>query len=204
VAIILLIRHGHNDMVGEKLAGRLPDVHLNENGQAQARRLGAELASLPIKAVIASPLERAQETAQPIARVHDLPIETMPFLLEIDYGAWQGKRLKQLKKLKQWKEVQTNPAEFCFPGGERFTEAQSRVATGLISLSEKYQEKDIVVCVAHCDVIRLALAHFLGMPLNNFQRLRIAPASISVLFINGHQVHLGAINQSFQTINFLE
>ncbi|MFU8826587.1 MAG: histidine phosphatase family protein [Brevefilum sp.] len=194
MAIFLLVRHGQNDMVGKKLAGRLPGVHLNEQGQAQARRLAAELAEMPIKAVIASPLERAQETAVPIARVHGLPVATNEGLLEIDYGQWQGKSIKQLRRTKLWKAVQESPDGFRFPEGESFHEAQSRVAQALEALSQAYAAKDLVVCVSHCDVIRLVVAYFLRMPLNAFQRLHIDTASVTALHLAEGQAAFGPIN----------
>ncbi len=202
MTILLLIRHGQNDLVGKKLAGRLPNVHLNETGQAQARRLAAELAVVPIKAVFASPLARAIETAEPIARVQNLPVEGFPELLEIDFGSWQGKNIKQLKRRKLWKEVQNYPSGVRFPEGESFTDAQARVVEGLRSISKKYQERDRIVCVAHCDVIRLAVAHFLGMPLDNFQRIHIAPASVTVLFLHGDTTSFGPINHIFDLASY--
>lgn len=197
MAIFLLVRHGQNDMVGKKLAGRLPGVHLNGKGEAQARRLAAELAAVPIKAVISSPLERAQETAEPIARIQNLPVEINEGLQEIDFGTWQGKSIKQLRRRKLWKDVQNHPSAFCFPEGETFTEAQTRIAETLQTLSKGYAEKDMVVCVAHSDVIRLAVAFFLGMPLDAFQRLRIDPASVTVLCLVDGKVSFGSINARF-------
>ncbi len=190
----LLIRHGENDMVGKKLAGRLPDVHLNEKGKAQAYKVAAELADIPIKAVYASPLERAIETAEPIAESHGLEVQILPELLEIDFGEWEGKHLSRLKRGRLWKIVQGSPAAFRFPDGESFAEAQERVAAGLTALSEKFGEKDIIVCAAHSDVIRLAVAYFLGLPLDHFQRIRIAPASTTVLYLNGDTAFFGPIN----------
>lgn len=197
MAIFLLVRHGQNDMVGKKLAGRLPGVHLNGKGEAQARRLAAELAVVPIKAVISSPLERAQETAEPVARIQNLPVEINEGLQEINFGTWQGKSIKQLRRRKLWKDVQNRPSAFCFPEGETFTEAQSRVAETLQTLSKTYTEKDVVVCVAHSDVIRLAVAFFLGMPLDAFQRLRIDPASVTVLCLDDGKASFGSINAVF-------
>ena len=194
MTVFLLVRHGQNDMVGVKLAGRLPGVHLNGKGEAQARRLAAELAVLPIKAVISSPLERAQETAEPIARIHNLPVEINEGLLEIDFGTWQGKSIKQLRRRKLWKDVQDHPSAFCFPEGETFTEAQSRITGTLQAFSKTYTEKDIIVCVGHSDAIRLAVAFFLGMPLDAFQRLRIDPASVTTLYLNDGKAYFGAIN----------
>lgn len=194
MAIFFLVRHGQNDMVGKKLAGRLPDVHLNDQGHSQARRLAAELAELPIKAVIASPLDRAQETAEPIARIHDLPVLTNEGLVEIDFGGWQGKSIKQLRRSRLWKDVQEAPDGFCFPDGESFNTAQARIAQTLHDLSQVYAEKERVVCVSHCDVIRLAVAFFLEMPLNAFQRLNIDTASVTVLHLQDGKASLGPIN----------
>lgn len=197
MAIILLIRHGENDFVGKTLAGRLPDVHLNGKGQAQARRVAAGLAAWPIKAVYSSPLERAQETAEPIARLHGLPLEILSALLEIEFGKWTGKHLRQLRKGRLWKTVQTSPSQFRFPEGESFLEAQERVVSGLLGLSDQHGEKDLVVCAAHSDVIRLAVAHFLGMQLDHFQRIRISPASVTVLYLHKSQAFFGPINFTF-------
>jgi probable phosphomutase (TIGR03848 family) len=191
---ILLVRHGQNDMVGKKLAGRLPGVNLNEQGEAQARRLAAELASLPIKAVISSPLARAQQTAEPVARIHNLPVEINPGLLEIDFGTWQGKSIKQLRRSKLWKTVQECPSTFRFPEGETFIAAQSRITETLGEVSAAYAEKDLIVCVGHCDMIRLAVAFFLDMPLDAFQRLQIAPVSVTVLYLQGGRASFGPIN----------
>ena len=202
MAIFLLIRHGQNDMVGEKLAGRLPGVHLNEDGKAQARRLAAEIAHLNLKAVYSSPLERARETAEPIARVHGLDVEIAPELIEIDFGDWQGKRLKRLKKDRLWKIVQSKPGDFRFPKGESFAEAQARVAEGLNVLSEKHGKDDLIACVAHSDVIRLAVAHFLRLSLNEFQRVRISTCSLTVMYLHKGQTFFNAINHTLDFPKF--
>lgn len=197
MAVFLLVRHGHNDMIGERLAGRLPGVYLNQEGVEQAKRLASEFESLPIKAVYASPLERAIETAQPVADAHNLPVEILPALMEIDFGEWEGQELSKLKKGRFWKHVQGKPGEFRFPGGESFLEAQERVVQGISILSQQFSEKDMVVCAAHSDVIRLAVTHFLGLPLDNFQRIRILPASVTVLYLHDGQAFFGPINYTF-------
>lgn len=196
MAIFLLIRHGQNDMVGEKLAGRLPGVHLNESGKIQARRLAAETAHLEIKAIYSSPLARARETAEPIARIHDLSVQILPDLIEIDFGDWQGKRLKRLKKGRLWKTVQTKPSSFRFPNGESFEEAQERVTKGLLAVSEKYGKDDLIACVAHSDVIRLTVARFLRLSLDDFQRLRISTASVTVMHLHDGQAFFNVINHT--------
>ncbi|MDF1520492.1 MAG: histidine phosphatase family protein [Brevefilum sp.] len=198
MAVFLMVRHGHNDMIGKKLAGRLPNVHLNQEGRAQAKRLAEAFVDLPITVVYASPLERAIETAQPIADAHDLPVKIHPPLMEIDFGQWEGEELDKLKHGRVWKHVQGKPSEFRFPGGESFAEAQERMVDGLLSLSQEFSEKEIVVVTAHSDVIRLAVAHFLGLPLDNFQRIRIHPASVTVLYLNDNQGFFGPINYTFE------
>jgi len=194
MTVILLIRHGQNDYLSDRLAGRLPGVHLNEKGREQARRLGDMLADFPIKAIFASPLERAQETAEPIAKCQGLDVETMPELIEIDFGNWQGKEIDNLKEQALWNTVHERPSTIQFPDGEDYITAQDRVIVGLLSLGKKYDEENIIICVAHGDVIRLAVAYFLGVPLDNFHRIRISPASISVLHLNQNTSFLGQIN----------
>ncbi|MBG0788253.1 MAG: histidine phosphatase family protein [Anaerolineaceae bacterium] len=197
MATFLLIRHGDNDLLGSKLAGRLPDVHLNAKGQAQACGVAEGLAELQIAAIYASPLERAQETAEPLAQRQGLPVQVMPELVEIDFGEWQGQEFTKLRKDPLWEVVQNNPASFRFPGGESFAEAQARVVAGLSALSEQYGEKDLIVCTSHSDIIRLTVAHFLMLPLDRFQRIRIRPASLTVLNLNDGVGYFGPINYSF-------
>lgn len=201
MAQFLLVRHGDNHSIGKFLAGRSQGVHLNENGKKQAQDLAANLAGFPIKAIISSPLERAQETAEPIAQALGLSVEIMPDFNEVDFGEWEGKNIEDLRKEALWEDVQQRPGQIRFPGGETLREAQIRVVSGLQKLSERYAEKDWVVCVAHCDVVRLAVVYFLGAPLDNLQRIQISPASVSILSLNGKQARLSTINY---TISFSE
>jgi len=197
---IYLIRHGENDFVGKRLPGLLPGVHLNQRGRAQAQVLADLLAEVKLKAVYSSPLERAAETAAPIAKRHGLPVITRQGLLEIDIGNWQGKTLKSLRRRKLWRAVQHAPSMVRFPEGESFTEAQGRVVGELEELRRRHSAaKDVIVCVAHADVIKLAIAHYLGLALDLFQRLVVAPASISVLSFHGIAVRLIHLNDTRAT-----
>lgn len=181
---ILLIRHGENNMVGKRLAGRLPAVHLNQKGQEQAQQVAQALAQAPIRALYSSPLERAVETAEPLAEILNLPVQMAPGLIELDYGDWQGKTLKQLSRLKLWKVVQEKPSEMRFPRGESFVEVSERVSAELGRIAAAHPAQEMVACFAHGDIIRLAMAYFLGMPLDTFQRLACNPASISVVHVD--------------------
>ncbi len=185
---ILLIRHGENNMVGKRLAGRLPNVHLNDHGQQQARQLADVLCKAPLKAIYSSPLERAVETAEPLAQMLNLPVLPAPGLIELAYGDWQGKTLKQLGRLKLWKVVQHKPSEMRFPNGESFVEVQTRAVAEVERIAAAHEEQDLVACFSHGDIIRLTVAHFLGVPLDLFQRVAASPASITA-------IHLGKKGQ---------
>ena len=194
MAIILLIRHGENNWVGKRLAGRTPGVHLNENGRKQAEAISNLLDRLPFNAIYSSPLERAVETAQPLADKISLTINVEENLQEIDFGSWQGKTMKQLRRLKLWKTVQTEPESMTFPGGELLHSAQKRLASCLMAINKKHSDQDLVACFSHSDLIRLLVAHFLNMPLNAFQRISIDTTSITSIIIAAEHIHVPYIN----------
>lgn len=178
---ILLIRHAVNDvMQAKKLAGWLPDVHLNEEGRRQAEGLIERLRDVPISAIYASPLERTRETAEPLARQRGLEVFLRDELGEVRYGDWTGKSLEELSKLDAWKIVQLYPSGMRFPGGEAIREMQARVVGALEALAADHP-RQIIAVFSHADVIKAALAHYLGVHLDLFQRIVIDPASVSVL-----------------------
>lgn len=195
--LLLLIRHGENDFVKTgKLPGRLPGIHLNEKGRKQAEALGEALRDVPIKAIYSSPLERALETAEPIAKARNLPILQEPGLRDSDVGKWQGKSLKVLRLTNAWKVVQNAPSRFQFPEGESFIELQTRIANALENMIRKHNKpKHIVAVVFHADPIKLAVSHFLGLPLDHFQRLGCDTGSVTVLHVNEMGAHLLKLNQ---------
>ena len=193
--VILLVRHGENDYVKKgRLAGRLPGVHLNKKGRGQAQALAEKLAAAPVKAIYSSPLERAVETAEPIAKALNLAVELRPGLIEVDVGEWQDQKVKGLSRQKLWKIVQGAPSRMKFPGGESFSDAQHRICQDLETLASQHEAKDLVVCVTHSDVIKLAVAYFIGMPLDSFQRLHVSPASITALALGEGPAHLLTLN----------
>ena len=195
--LLLLIRHGENDYVKTgKMAGRIPGVHLNEKGQKQAQALAEALAQVPIKAVYSSPLERAMETANPIAESHKLTIIQEPDLMDTDIGKWQGKSLKVLRLTNAWKIVQSAPSRFRFPEGESFVDAQTRYVDTLERIIQKYHKpQDIIAVVFHADPIKLAVSHFLGMPLDHFQRLGCDTGSLTALYAGDASASLIKLNQ---------
>ena len=138
-----LIRHGHNDFLGKhKLAGRMPNVHLSSEGCRQAEALGRILSSVKFEAIYASPLERAVETAEPLAREQGLDILIREGLIEIGYGSWQGQSLKALRRRKLWPIIQKTPSLARFPEGESFPEAQARVVAELEALRDVHRRSN--------------------------------------------------------------
>jgi probable phosphoglycerate mutase len=178
---VLLVRHGQTATTGRILPGRAPGLHLSDDGRRQAEAAAQRIAKLKrVAAVYASPLERARETAMPIARVRGLALRIERGLLELDVGSWTGSRLDRLSKRPEWTTVQRYPSGFRFPEGESFVEMQARVTAALARMVE-HHPGGVVVAVSHADPIKAALAHALGMHLDLFQRLAIAPGSITTI-----------------------
>ena len=193
--ILLLVRHGENDYSKKGIfAGRLPNIHLNERGQKQAEDLGKALAEVPLKAIYSSPLERAMETAAPIARGLSLDIILETGLIEADIGNWQGKSIRRAALTKYWRVIQNAPSRAGHPGGETFQQIQTRIVTTLDRICAKHRPHDIIACVFHADPIKLAVAHYIGLQLDNFQRLGCDTGSITMLDVREMGAHLIWLN----------
>ncbi len=183
MAIIILLRHGENEWVKEhKLAGWIPGVHLNENGRKQAQDAADRLAHLPISTLYSSPVERCMETAEYVGKTLGLPITQLPEVGEVRYGDWEGEKIAELAKLPEWHVVQHVPSRHAFPAGESMRAVQVRIVDALEGLAQKHGDEMIVVC-AHADLIKMAMAHYLGTHLDLFQRIVISPCSASVLML---------------------
>lgn len=179
---VLLIRHGENEWTeSHKLAGRTLGVYLNEYGRQQAEALGKRLAEVKLNAIYASPLERTMETAQAIAQHHQqLEIKAYPGLLEVDYGEWTGEPIKKLAKTKAWPVIQSYPTGASFPGGETMFGMQARCVQEINRLVACHPGETIAV-VGHADLIKAAVAHYLGTHFDLFQRIVISTASITAI-----------------------
>lgn len=178
---VLLVRHGQTPTTGKILPGRAKGLHLAEEGKRQADAAAERIAALArVDAVYSSPLERAKETAAPIARACGMRTSVARGLSECDFGEWTGSELSKLMKLPEWQTVQRAPSTFRFPGGESFTEMQTRMVSTLDQLRAKHPGGTIV-CVSHADTIKVAVAHALGTHIDLFQRIVISPASVTAV-----------------------
>lgn len=179
--LVLFVRHGLTATTGKKLPGRARRLHLAEEGRRQAEAVARRLRRVPrIAAVYASPLERARETAQPIAAARGLSVRIEPALSDLDVGEWTGRSLGRLRRRREWPVVQRHPSGFRFPGGESFTEMQARMVSAVERLCARHPGATIVV-VSHADPIKAVLSHALGAHLDLFQRIAIAPGSVSAV-----------------------
>jgi probable phosphoglycerate mutase len=175
-----LIRHAAHDLVGKALAGRQPGVFLNFAGVREAARLVGHLASAPIDAIYASPRERAQETAAPLAEARGLPVRISPALDDIDFGQWTGRTFKELEADARWPIWCNRRTAAQPPGGETIVQVQQRTVAELARLASLHRDQSVAL-FTHCDVIKCALAHYLATALDDLELFEIAPASVSVV-----------------------
>jgi probable phosphoglycerate mutase len=184
---LVLIRHAHSEAnAAGILSGRLPNVHLSEKGISQSENLAVRLGNFTLSSLRISPMERCFETVSPWINSVVLPNnpkfqpEIDSNLTEVDYGTWSGKKLAMLSKNKLWKIVQDSPSRMYFPDGEGIAQMQDR-AMSSVHEAVSAKGKGSAVIVSHGDVIKSIIASSLGMHLDEFQRIVIDPASVSIL-----------------------
>ena len=229
--VIVLLRHGLSSAnVSGILAGRAPGVSLTDEGR---RALRANLELLPHRhfaRLLHSPLQRCQETAMVAAEVAEFDdIAVDDAVIELDYGEWTGRTLKELGREPLWKTVVTSASQARFPGGESITEAADRSTARVRDLVAQLREEERAdadlgttsesgaasesgnasdngteagkpapprwaMIVSHGDIIKAIIADALGMPLDEFQRLSVAPGSFTVIDFSGDRPVLAAMS----------
>jgi probable phosphomutase (TIGR03848 family) len=182
MAVLLLIRHALTDQTGKRLYGQGEGVHLSEHGREQAASLGERVAAARPAALYSSPQTRCLETAESIASATGLKVERMAQLQEIDYGKWTGRTFSSLRGTKLWERVRRRPSAATFPGGEAMLDVQRRMVDALEEVAGRHP-KELVAVVSHGDPIALALAHYLGLHIDLFQRINAAPGSVSAVVL---------------------
>lgn len=195
---ILLIRHAHS-VANQRgiLAGRADGIVLTDQGVSQSVDLAKRLAGSKITKVHTSPLERCHLTISPL--VKSIPLKDRPKIVvnedlsEVDYGKWTGRKLSALYREKLWKVVQNRPSAMYFPAGEGLAHVQVRAMRALHSAAA---EGGLQVLVSHGDVIKSIVAAVLGTHLDNFQKIVIDPASITVLDFDGTDFRVLTLNNT--------
>ena len=199
---LVLIRHAHSESnAAGVLSGRIPNVHLSAKGVKQSEQLSQRLGSFPVAQMRISPMERCFETVSPWIDEYVLATNPRfepaidPMLNEVDYGDWSGKRLAALSRKKEWKTVQESASRMYFPGGEGIAAMQAR-AMKSVHEAAALSDSKVAVFVSHGDVIKSIVASALGMHLDEFQRIIIDPASVSVIEYNSVKPRIVLVNDT--------
>lgn len=194
--LLVLVRHGQSTYnVEGRLPGQIEGIALTDEGRRQAHRAAVALSALPIDTVVTSPLERARETAEIIARGWSLPVCVEPRLKDTDVGAWAGAKISDLSKSDPaWRAFVANPTQP--PDGiEGFHAVQSRSVAAVEDLLRSNDAGRHIVVVAHADVIKLILAHYTQVPAESARFISVANASISALaFRDGEHPYVLSMN----------
>ncbi len=197
MAIFHLIRHGYHDWLPRGWPGRNPGVFLTDLGQAQAEHTADWLMKRKIRAIIASPLERAQQTAAAFARKSGLPIQTEMDFNELNFGQWSGMTFAELHEQPGWARWDSIRSLARPPGGETMVDVQTRVISLLLREYEQFPG-DEVAMFGHGDPIKVAVAYCMGMPVDNVPRFNVDPASISTVEILPKGIKVHWVNRSAQ------
>lgn len=198
---VILLRHGRSTAnTALTLAGRTPGVGLDETGLTQAKSLRDRLDGLPVEALIRSPLLRCRQTIEPLAAALGLDPVIEDGLIEVDYGDWTGRPLKDLVSEQTWSVVQQHPSSAVFPGGESLAGMATRAVEAVRSHDRRLAEqagRDVLwVACSHGDVIKSVLADAYGMHLDQFQRIVVDPASVSVVRYTTHRPFVLRVNDT--------
>ena len=191
---VLLVRHGLTATTGQLLTGWTPGVGLDERGRAQAKALGERLASVPLDAIVTSPLDRCRQTVEEILAVrggsalnHGAGQAAAPVVEErvgeCKYGDWTGQRLDDLVKDPLWPVVQAHPSAVRFPGaaGETMLDMQHRAVSAVREWNERLGKTATYLICSHGDVIKAIVADSLGLHLDQCQRIVADPCSLTVI-----------------------
>ena len=181
MATIYLLRHAESSANSAGiLAGRLPSISLSKAGKVQSRAIVEALNNLQVTHIYSSPIQRCLETIEPFAKSSKRKVTKAPNFIEMDYGDWSGRKLSALRGEKLWKSIQKRPSTVRFPNGESFQEMQARIKKGLNELAKKHKKGRVLV-VSHGDPIKVIIASALGMNLDDFQKLVVDPASLTII-----------------------
>ena len=194
-----LVRHGSCDGLDEMLWGRTEGISLNDKGQEQVQQLAERFSGVKLDALYSSPLQRARETAEAVARVVQLEVRESPAFNEIDFGEWSGKTFASLGRDERWRRFNTQRSMATIPGGESFLEAQARAISELERLRQQLGEARVAV-VTHADIIKAVVGYVAGAPIDLWKRLEISLCSISIVVTDEQETKLLAVNSTSELV----
>ena len=193
MTVFHLLRHGEPTFFG-RINGRLPGVGLSAKGRAEIAAVAGRLAGETIDAIYSSPLQRTRETAEILSDRLALPVQYREDVIELDYGEWTGLTADAIRGDERWQLWNNCRSIAAIPGGESWRQVQDRVVGALFDLHRLHPGGSVLI-VSHGDVIRAALLFALGMPLDFYSRIEIAPASLSTIRLDGSGIRVLALNE---------
>ncbi|WP_434710391.1 histidine phosphatase family protein [Rhizobium sp. YTUHZ045] len=194
-ATFFLVRHAAHDNVGNFLAGRAAGISLGESGRSQVQRLGERLRREDINEIYTSPRERTRETAVGIASACGLSLpQTDDALDEVNFGNWSGKTFEVLNDDPLWRRWNTTRSLVRTPGGETMLDVQTRIFGLIETLARRGNDRRLAL-VSHADVIKAAVSHVLGLPIDAWPRFDIAPASVTTVAIGDWGAKVMTLNE---------
>ena len=193
MTIFYLVRHASCDGLGEKLWGRTEGVCLTADGKAEARQLAERFREVKLNAIYSSPLERARETAEAIARLGGFEVALSDRFNEIDFGDWTGRSFAQLAGDERWRRFNSRRSITSIPRGESFLDVQARVVAELEGLSQQHEGERVII-VSHSDVIKAAVGYVTATPIDLLHRIEILPCSVSILSTDKNGIKVWTIN----------
>ncbi|MEX6430859.1 MAG: histidine phosphatase family protein [Ferrimicrobium sp.] len=192
---LILVRHGATPTTGKILPGRAVGLHLADYGHRQAAAVADQLPARfgAITALLTSPLERAQETAQPLSERLGMTPKIEPRLVECDFGEWTGASLAKLYRKPAWRELMMQAGNFRFPGGESLREVLDRMLD-LVSDLRTHHKSETIVGFTHADPIKILTTEALGMHIDQMHRISVATASMTAFVISEVGINLDSLN----------
>lgn len=189
-----LVRHAEKDSDERVISGRRAGIRLTPLGRAQADRIARRLRWERIDAIYSSPLERAQDTASPLAQLTSHYVRVSAALDEVDFGVWTGKTHEEVAAEPEWQRMTRFRAGALIPGGETYLDVQARFVNEMLRLRRQYSDQSVAL-FSHADPIRAALAYFAGAPPDPFDRFEVGVASISVVTIDDYRAQVVRVNE---------
>ncbi|MDI6704107.1 MAG: histidine phosphatase family protein [bacterium] len=194
---LILIRHAESNWNKTCRVQGTRDPHLSEIGRRQGELIAQRFNNERLDIIYASPLKRAYQTAEILAKKKNVRLILEERLKEINLGEWQGKTLKEINRrygdmLNRWYE---KPEDVNLPGGERLLEFKDRVVNVFTEIKRRYFSRRVVV-VTHGGVISIYLVHLLGMNPNRVWRIALKNASISIIKFYGEVFNLALFNDT--------
>ena len=196
MACLFLVRHAAHTQLGNTLTGRDDGLPLSSDGEVQAARLADALRDRDVAAIQSSPRLRTWQTAARIADPLHIEVERIDALDELDFGDWTGRSFAELEPDPQWQAWNSARSRHAPPGGESMGAAVARIVGHIDAMLARASFWPLML-VTHCDMIRGAVCHYLGLSLDNLLRFDVAPASVSTLEVGPWGGKVTSLNEVY-------